>query len=79
MVRTMASFTQRRDIIRDTREWVVGINTTNIKFISILDQPMKKSPCFFDISSIKIPMLTKSTDLTIHTLINKMQYFPFPI
>jgi len=79
MVRMMASFTQSRGKIRDARQWIVGISTTNLKFISILSQPIKKIPYFFNISSIKIPMLKKSMCLTIHTLINNMQYFLFPI
>ena len=77
MVRTMASFTQSRGIIRDVREWVVGISTTNLKFISILSQPIKKIPCFFDISSIKVLMLKKSTGS--HNSHPHQQYAIFPI
>jgi len=72
MIRTIACFTQGRGQIRDAREGIVGISTTNFKFIGILSQPMKKIPCFLNIYSIEIPILKKSTGLTIHILINNM-------
>jgi len=72
MIRTRACLTQGRGQIRDAREGVVGISTTNLKFIGILSQSIKKIPCFINIFSIEIPILKKSTRLTIHTLINNM-------
>ena len=65
MIGTVASFTPKRGQFGDARKWVVGISTTNLKFISILSQPIKKIPCFINISSIKIPILKKSTGLAI--------------